>query len=121
MYEVTGVDYKWVLKELEEFPQEVVSLCTGSDESSLTPYLEISNLVTSYDVDAIHDQEELITEFREEFQKYGSVKSVYIPSSKTDFSEKVYIEYETVEEVSIMHHNDGIGEESFQSSLESHV
>lgn len=121
MFEVTGVDYKWILKELEEFPQEVVSLCTGSDESSLTPYLEISNLVTSYDVDAIHDQEELIKEFKEEFEKYGSVKSVYIPSSKTDFSEKVYVEYETVEEVIIVVHYHSVGKVSFQSSVESHV
>lgn len=99
MFEVTGVDYKWVLRELEEYPQEVVSLCTGSDESSLSPYLEITNLVTSFDLEVLHNKEELIQELSEEFKQYGHVKHILIPPLHSEYEGKVYVEYQEVEEV----------------------
>lgn len=98
MFDVSGCDYKWVIKELEELPQEVIALCTGSDESSLTPYLEITNLVTLYDVEAVKEHPALIEELKEEFQKYGVVETIHLPT-KGDYKGKVYVAYEKGEEV----------------------
>ena len=98
MFEVSGNQYKWVIHELEELPKEVIALCTGSDEASLTPYLEISNLVTQYDVEAVEDHVNLIDEIKEELMKYGSVVQVII-ATKGEWKGKVYVEYLNREEV----------------------
>ena len=98
MYDATGMEHKWIIKELEELPPDVIALCSGSDESSLSPYLEISNLVTAFDVENKEDQPELIEEFREEFEQYGVVKNIVIPSA-AKYKEKVFVEFDTTEQV----------------------
>lgn len=78
MFDVTGVDYKWVLSELEAIPPAVLNICAGLDSEHLTPFVEISNLVTPVDLETTQDFAELEAEYREELEKYGTVKEVVI-------------------------------------------
>lgn len=110
MFEVTGNQYKWVIRELEELPKEVIALCTGSDETSLTPFLEITNLITLYDAEAVDDHTSLIEEMKEEFVKYGQVKQIRIPT-KGEWKGKVYVEYASGEEVRKRGVDERLGEE----------
>ena len=59
MFDVTGVDYKWVLSELEAIPPAVLNICAGLDSEHLTPFVEISNLVTPVDLETTQDFAEL--------------------------------------------------------------
>ena len=101
MFDVTGVDYKWVLSELEAIPPAVLNICAGLDSEHLTPFVEISNLVTPVDLETTHDFAELEAEYREELEKYGTVKEVVICPKGTSREGKVYVQYETKEEVKV--------------------
>ena len=101
MYEVAGTDYKWVLKELEAIPQEILNICVEMDERSLTPYLEITNLVTPLDLESVDNFAGLVEEFREELARYGEVRTVVICPKQSTNAGKVYVEYATAEEVGV--------------------
>lgn len=101
MFDVTGVDYKWVLSELENIPRAVLDICAGLDQDHLTRFLEITNLVTGVDLESIDDFSELKEEFMEELQKYGTVRDIVICPKGTSREGKVYVEYESKEEVAL--------------------
>ena len=101
MFDVTGVDYKRVLSELENIPRAVLDICAGLDQDHLTRFLEITNLVTGVDLESIDDFSELKEEFREELQKYGAVKDIVICPKGSSREGKVYVEYESKEEVAL--------------------
>ena len=82
MYEIVGVDYKLILQELDNVPKEVIDICAGVDESSLTAYLELRNIVTPLDLED-NDLEDLKEEVREELVKYGEVETILIPPKGT--------------------------------------
>ena len=102
MFDVTGVAYKWVLSELENIPRAVLDICAGLDQDHLTRFLEITNLVTGVDLESIDDFSELKEEFREELQKYGTVRDIVICPKGTSREGKVYVEYESKEEVALL-------------------
>ena len=112
MFDVIGMDYKWIVRELEEFPKDVIALCVGSDEETLSPYLEITNLVTINDVEGNLDQSDLLQDIREELQLYGNVKTLLIPSMNTGYEGTVYVEYEHQDEVKANFLLINIGKES---------
>ena len=101
MFEVSGLDVRWILKELETIPQEVLHMCVEMDEQSLTTVLEITNLVTPIDLESVDDFSAIREEIREEMERYGEVKSVLV-APKTAMEEgKVFVEFATVEEVEV--------------------
>ena len=67
----------------------------------MTRFLEITNLVTGVDLESIDDFSELKEEFREELQKYGTVRDIVICPKGTSREGKVYVEYESKEEVAL--------------------
>ena len=99
MYEVIGMDYKFILKELDNVPKEIIDICGGVDESSLTPYLELRNIVTPLDLEAGDTLEEIEKEVRNELSQYGEVKEILIPPFGSPNQELVFVEYAEPEQV----------------------
>lgn len=93
------MDYKFILQELDTVPKEVIDICAGVDESSLTPYLELRNIVTSLDIEAADNLEEIEREVREELSRYGEVKEVLIPPMGSSNQELVLVEYAEAQQV----------------------
>lgn len=101
MFEVTGSDYKWILKEFETIPQEILHMCVELDEQSLTPVLELTNLVTPIDLESVDDFTAMREEIAEEMSRYGEVRSVLVPPRTSPEAGKVFVEFATVEEVGV--------------------
>ena len=99
MYEIVGLDFKLILQELDNVPQEVIDICAGVDEKSLTSYLELRNIVTPLDLEAEDGLDDLKEEVKEELVKYGEVKDIIIPPLGSDYQGFVYVQYATPREV----------------------
>ena len=120
MYEIVGVDYKLILQELDTVPKEVIDICAGVDESSLTAYLELRNIVTPLDLEE-NDLGDLKEEVREELAKYGEVETILIPPKGTVYAGFVYVRYKTPKEVRSFPLVLASGKTSLRRSLVSHV
>ena len=102
MFEIVGLDYKQILQELDIIPAEVIDICAGVNDKSLTAYLELRNIVTPLDLEAIDGLDDLKEEVKEELDKYGEVKEIVIPPSGTEYQGLVYVQYATIKEVMVM-------------------
>lgn len=120
MYEIVGVDYKLILQELDTVPKEVIDICAGVDESSLTAYLELRNIVTPLDLEE-NDLEDLKEEVREELSKYGEVETILIPPKGTVYAGFVYVRYKTPKEVGSFRSMSVPGKTSIRRTLVAHV
>lgn len=101
MFEVTGLDYKWILKEFDAIPQEILHICVEMDERSLTTVLEITNLVTPIDLESVDDFTAIREEITEEMSRYGTVKRVLVPPKTAMEAGKVFVEFSAVDEVRV--------------------
>ena len=120
MYEIVGVDYKLILQELDNVPKEVIDICAGVDESSLTAYLELRNIVTPLDLED-NDLEDLKEEVREELVKYGEVETILIPPKGTAYAGFVYVRYKTPKDVGILLLVSNAGETGIRCAVVAHV
>ena len=93
------MDYKLILQELDNVPQEVIDICAGVDEKSLTSYLELRNIVTPLDLEEADGVEDLKEEVKDELVKYGEVKEIIIPPLGSNYQGFVYVRYSTPKEV----------------------